>query len=180
MAGSLPGSAMKWLFLAGWAGYWLFAIGGGVASYIATSEGGAGSDGAQTAAMLPLVGVIFLFLVPVASMIWLYQSWNTVPPDMRYTDGGKAVTPGTAVGYCFIPFYNLYWIFVANVGLCDAINRTLLAKGGAARAPKGLAIAACVAHLVPYCNLLLSPILWTVYMFMLDGARKEMLSRPAV
>jgi hypothetical protein len=172
---------MKWLFLAGWAGYWLFAIGGGVAVYFATVEGGAGSEGAQSAAMLPYVGLIFaLFMVPAVFAIWLYQSWSSVPPDMRYTDGGKAVTPGTAAGYCFIPFFNLYWIFVANVGLCDAINRSLLAKGGAARAPKGLAIAACVTYIIPYCNVLISPILATVFMFMLDGARKEMIARPAV
>lgn len=170
---------MKWLFLAGWAGYWVFAAGGGVMAYLAAASGGASSDGAQVAGMLPIIGIVFLFLVPIASMIWLYKAWSTVPPEMRYTDGGKQVTPGTAVGYCFIPFYNLYWIFVANVGLCEAINRSLLARGGQARAPRGLAIAACVAHLVPYCNLLASPILWTIYMFSVDGARKELAARPA-
>lgn len=177
--GGVPGAGMKWLYLAGWAGYYLFAIGGGVMTYLATASGGAGSDGAEMASMLPLIGVVFLVLAPIGSMVWLYKAWTTVPPDMRYTDSGKWITPGTAVGYCFIPFYNLYWIFVANVGLCEAINRTLLARGGQPRAPKGLAIAACIGQLVPYCNLLFGPILWTVYMFMLDGARKELVGRPA-
>jgi hypothetical protein len=178
-AGTVDGAGMKWLYLAGWGGYYLFAIGGGVMSYLVAAGGGASSDLAQVAGLLPLVGVVFLLLAPIGSMVWLYKSWSTVPQDMRYTDSGKWITPGTAVGYCFIPFYNLYWIFVANVGLCEAINRTMLARGGQPRAPKGLAIAACVAQLVPYCNLLVGPILWSVYMFMLDGARKEMVARPA-
>jgi len=114
--------------------------------------------------------------VPIASLVWLYQAWSTVPQEMRYSDGGKWVTPGRAIGFLFIPFYNLYWVFVANVGLCEAVNRTLLARGGQPRAPRGLAIAACVAHLVPYCNLLVAPILWAIYMFQVDGARREMLA----
>ena len=66
---------------------------------------------------------------------------------------------------------------MANIGLCEAINRTLVAQGKQPKAPKGLAIAACIGQLVPYCNMLAGPVLWTVYMFMVDGARKEMLSQ---
>jgi hypothetical protein len=175
-AGSVPGGALKWFYVAGWGGYWVLAIVGTIVSGMVTSAGGS-SDEAMIGMVLTLVGVLGIPLAITCGLVWLYKAWNTVPPDMRYTDGGKWVTPGRAVGYCFIPLYHLYWIFVANVGLCDAINRTLLARGGQARAPKGLAIAACVGHLVPYCNLLVSPILWTVYMVMLDGARKEMVAR---
>jgi hypothetical protein len=171
-----PGGAMKWLYIAGHAGYWLFAVGGVVLASLLADGGG--SDAAAFVSMVPLLGVVFLLVALVAAMVWLHGAWRSVPDQMRYTDAGRWITPGQAVGYNFIPFYNLYWVFVANLGLCEAINRTLVAQGKQPRAPKGLAIAACVSQLVPYCNLLVGPILWAVYMFMVDTARKDMLSQP--
>ena|ERR1019366_6002732 len=176
----LPGSAMKWLYIAGHAGYWIFAIAGVALTVAMTSPGGASSDGAAVASFVPLFGVLFIIAALVAAMVWLHKAWSSVPEQMRYTDAGRWITPGQAVGYNFIPFYNLYWVFVSNLGLCEAINRTLAAQGKQPRAPKGLAIAACVSQLIPYCNLLVGPILWAVYMFMVDGARRDMLSGGAV
>ena len=173
-----PGGAMKWLYIAGYASYWLFAIGGVALTVAMTSAGGAPGDGATVASMLPILGFLFVVVAFVAAMVWLHKAWSSVPDQMRYTDAGRWITPGQAVGYNFIPFYHLYWVFVSNLGLCEAINRTLVAQGKQPRAPKGLAIAACVTQLVPYCNLLVGPILWAVYMFMVDGARREMMSQP--
>jgi len=167
---------MKWLYIAGHAGYWIFAIGGIAVAAALAQPGGGASDGAALASMLPLIGVVFLLAALVGALVWLYKAWASVPDQMRYTDAGKWITPGQAVGYNFIPFYNLYWIFVANMGLCEAINRTLVAQGKQPKAPRGLAIAACVSQLVPYCNILVGPILWAVYMFMVDSARRDMLS----
>lgn len=167
------GSAMKWLYVAGIAGAWVFmGVGYGI---LAAME----SSGEEPGAALALVGIgaLFLVLAPIGALTWLYKAWSSVPPDMRCTEQGKWVTPGQAIGFLFIPLFNLYWIFIANVGLCEAINRTLVARGGQPRAPKGLAIAACVGHLVPYCNILVSPILWTIYMVMVDNARREMVNR---
>ena len=130
----------------------------------------------RRATTLPLLGVLFLFLALVAAAVWLYMAWGSVPASMRYTDRGRWVTPGKAVGYLFIPMYNVYWMFVANQGLCEAVDRTLLAQGGMPRAPRGVARAACVAQIIPYCNLLVAPILWAVYMFQVDRARREMVT----
>ena len=173
-----PGTALKWLFIGGHLGYWLFVVGGVVLSAAMATPGSPPDGAAAVASLVPLLGVVFIFGAYVVSLVWLSKCWASLPEQMRYTEGGRWVTPAQAAWYCLIPFYNLYWMFVANVGLCDAINRTLAAQGAQPRAPKGLAIAACVAQLVPYCNFLVGPILWTVYMFMVDGARREMLSRP--
>jgi hypothetical protein len=170
---------MKWFYLAGWVGCWLFSVGYFV---VMTIDSRSPSDD------LALLGAVLGFLAPcsvllaqpIASMVWLYEAWNSVPPNMRCTASGTWMTPGKAVGLCFVPLFNLYWIFVANLGLCDAIDRVLGAKGSSMRAPRGIAIAACVAFLMPVCNLLVSPILWAVYMFALDRARQEMLAHPAL
>jgi hypothetical protein len=171
-----PGGNMKWLFIAGYAGYWIVNIGTTVVAAVIQSNS-SGSDTAAFASMLPLLSLVPIMLVPIAGLVWLYKSWACIPPEMRYTDGGKWVTPGAAVGFLFVPFYNLYWVFVANMGLCEAINRSLITRGGAPRAPKGLAIACCIVNIVPYCNLLAGPIMWLVFMFMLDGPKKELVNR---
>jgi hypothetical protein len=183
-----PGSAMKWLFLAGNAGYWLFAFTGvflmaQLADGAHPPSGGSPADhpaidaAAQMATGLPALGVLLLLAGWIGAGVWLYKAWGSVPEAMRFTDAGRWITPGQAVGYMFIPFYNFYWVFVANLGLCEAVNRTLLAHGAQPRAPRGLAVAACVVHLIPYCNLLVGPILWTTYFFMVDSARREMLQQ---
>lgn len=171
-----PGSALKWLFIAGHALYWIFVVVGTIVSGIIQSGGS--RDGAAIASVVPLFGVFFLIGAMIIGTVWVYKAWQSVPDQMRYTDAGKWVTPGQACGYLYIPFYNLYWTFIANLGLCEAINRTLVSQGKPPKAPKGLAIAASVTQIIPYCNFLVSPILWTVYMFMVDSARREMLNTP--
>lgn len=171
----VPGAAMKWLYMGGFLGTFLFLVGGG----ILIGALGSDSDGANAVSALLPISLLFLLLVPIAACVWLYKSWNAVPPQMRYTDGGKWVSPGAAVGFIFVPVYGWYWMFVANAGLCDAINRTLVAAGGQPRAPKGLAIACCVIALIPYVNYL-SPITWTIYMFAMDSAKRELVNRTGV
>ena len=57
-------------------------------------------------------------LLTVFFMLWIYRSWNLLPPDKRrcrlWMD---MVSPGLAVGLLFIPFFNFYWIMVAFFGL---------------------------------------------------------------
>jgi hypothetical protein len=55
-------------------------------------------------------------LLMVFSLILLYRYWRVMQP---YT---SRTTPGKAVGYLFIPFFNLYWMFVAYHGLAKAID----------------------------------------------------------
>lgn len=123
------------------------------------------------------LGVLLYFLRLVFALVWVYVSWNTLPPQWRRTRPGRLVSPGEAVGYLFIPFYNLYWMFVASAGLCEAMDIALESSGSTRRAPKGLAIASCVTQIIPYCNLLVAPILWTIFMFLADSARAEVVAR---
>ena len=49
-----------------------------------------------------IAGVVFMFIL-------LYKFWKFIP----YQESYYVTTPGKAVGFCFIPFFHLYWIFVA-------------------------------------------------------------------
>jgi hypothetical protein len=73
-----------------------------------------------------------------------------------------------------IPFYNLYWIFIANVSLCNAINRQLERLGSPKRAPVALAIVTCIFQLVPYVNLVVGPFLWAIHVIFVDRAQSVM------
>ena len=168
--GGSGGMTLKWWVIAsGVSSVVLLVVAGILAAAMNQSE----------AAVAALVPVLLGCLASIASLVlyhcWIFKSWELIPPNQRYTEGGTRVTPSTAVGYLFIPFYGLYWRFVAHAGLCDALNRVLTAKGSHKRAPNGLAIATCVVWMIPYLNILVGPWLAIAYLIMIDGAKAEYL-----
>jgi uncharacterized membrane protein len=52
----------------------------------------------------------------VLMLILLHRFWKLIQ------DGYASTTPGKAVGYLFIPFFNYYWIFKAVLGLSKDLN----------------------------------------------------------
>jgi hypothetical protein len=67
---------------------------------------------------------LLLFGYAITSMIWLYQFWSWIPPEQRHTSMWKKyISPGTAIGFMFIPYFNIYWMFVVYLGLADIMER---------------------------------------------------------
>jgi hypothetical protein len=62
------------------------------------------------------IGIPAVIAAIVLRCVIMYKAWNQVQ------DGYQRTTPGKAVGFCFIPFFNFYWIFVAYHGLAQDIN----------------------------------------------------------
>ncbi len=87
-----------------------------------------------------LTGVFWagaMSLIPTAMWcILLYRYWRLIPPERAVT------TPGKAVGFLFIPVFNLYWMFVSLVGLGNAFDRE-----GVCRRAGATATAYCVTLL---------------------------------
>jgi len=160
------GGALKWVYLA--------SLLGGIALMVLGGIVGSAADEDVGAALAVLGGLSALFVRLIVSLIWLYGAWSAVPVDYRVTSSGKRVSPGEAVGFLFIPFFNLYWMFVASGGLCDALDFMLRSSGTNRSAPKGLALAGCIFQLVPYMNILIAPFLWFFYMLQVDGVAKEL------
>jgi hypothetical protein len=169
------GGWLKWAYAA-CLGLGVFMVFGGIGLAAIDDD----DDGALAAlgGGLMVFGGSMWFVRIIFGLIWLYSSWNSLPPEMRFTKS-RTMSAGEAVGFCFIPFYNLYWIFVANVGLCDALDYGLSTVGSYRRAPRGAAIVACIFQLIPYLNFLISPFTWLLWMFLADSARFELLSRLA-
>jgi hypothetical protein len=70
-----------------------------------------------------VLSIVFAIPAAVFSSLILHRAWSAVQ------DGVTTVSPGKAVGFCFIPFFNLYWNFVAHVGLMKEVNRLAEARG---------------------------------------------------
>lgn len=108
----------------------------------------------ESTGVFVLGGIFFQFLC-VASVVTFYifflmllsGMWQTVDPHLAQT------TPGKAIGFLFIPFFNCYWIFVAIYGLAVDLNKTLRARGAAPAVSEGMALTTCILALVPCLNL---------------------------
>ncbi|MFH1746249.1 MAG: zinc ribbon domain-containing protein [Planctomycetota bacterium] len=113
---------------------------------------------AIVAVVLTLVSLLYAILY----LVWLYQTWSAVPPRHRST------TPGAAVGFLFIPFFNIYWMFRAVVGLSYSLERALVGRpqAGPPGAGSGVAIAACVMALIPGPNCLA----WLMFIIWINTA----------
>ena len=73
-----------------------------------------------------LLGLWYLlfFAYAIVNMVWIYQFWSWLPPDQRWTNMWKKyISPGTAIGFLFIPYFNLYWMFVVYLGIADIMER---------------------------------------------------------
>jgi hypothetical protein len=67
-----------------------------------------------------VIGVLVVLGLLLANVIayymLLYKAWNMIQ------DGRPRTTPGLAIGLMFVPFFNLYWQFVAIRGLAEDLN----------------------------------------------------------
>jgi hypothetical protein len=58
----------------------------------------------------------FGIVMTVYPFVLLAKMWGSIQ------DGITTVTPGKAIGFMFIPFFNLYWIFKAWGGFAEEYN----------------------------------------------------------
>lgn len=62
--------------------------------------------GVQLLAILGILGLVqFLIVQMIYTFVILWKMWSSIQ------DGFARATPGKAVGFLFIPFFNIYWIF---------------------------------------------------------------------
>ncbi len=101
---------------------------------------------------IPGVWVFWVINTPITvlytifTMLWHYNNWELVPEEVR------ATTPGKAVGFLFIPFYNFYWIFVSFIGLWKGLNEKgrKLYGDSWVNMSRGIPIAMCILILCSF------------------------------
>jgi len=101
-----------------------------------------------------VIGLAGIIASVVFYCLILHKCWSLIPTDLAKT------TPSKAVGFLFIPFFNLYWNFVAYYGLAQAINiETRRKKISDKKVNEGLCIAYCIlicCTIIPYVGVLAS------------------------
>ena len=91
------------------------------------------------------IGTLFLFSAAIYQLFILARAWYCLRAASPRT------TPGMAVGMLFIPFYNLYWIFIAYNSLAADWNRLASRAAnlrGAPRMSEGTFLAYCICALL--------------------------------
>lgn len=101
--------------------------------------------------------LLSILTLGIYTLFWL-NHWHGVMPKRRHDDPSTA----KAIGFLFIPLYNLYWIFESLLRLCTRLDEELAAAGLPDRVPKELVRWFCILYLVPYINLLTNPILGAI------------------
>lgn len=107
------------------------------------------------------VGVFLIFgfasaLAMIASVLFvivIYRMWAAIQ------DGHARTDPGRAVGFLFIPFFNIYWAFQALLGFAKDYNSYLDRHGlDLRRLPEGIFVAyilLCLGAFIPFVGWLL-------------------------
>ena len=99
--------------------------------------------------VLIILGILPLVVAAVYAWVVLYQLWRFAINESRRNSLVPSIqTPGQAVGYAFIPFYNFYWIFQLYGKLPGDLNMIARTKGVHGRMSEGLGIAIPVLTIV--------------------------------
>jgi hypothetical protein len=167
-AGVKPASFALWIgmYLGGMA---LMMVGAllvaNVASSVANSDGAAPAEitnaqagGAGIGALVVMAGYFLTMLSFIPFYINVYRAWYCIQPG-----GFARSTPGKAIGFLFIPFFNFYWLFQAFKGLASDWNRTVSSYPDLRMAPKlseGVFLAFCIGiFLFPLSLVMIFPVM---------------------
>jgi hypothetical protein len=110
--------------------------------------------------------ISYLYLV-VVMLAAIYQMWSLIQ------DGYARTTPGKAVGFLFIPFFNIYWVFQSVWGFSKDYNRYIKRYAiSTAPLPEKLFLAFAIISLLSLIPVigwvlaaLISPILFIIMTF---------------
>jgi len=127
---------------------------GGNANFIAYQQPQTGMDaGRVTVTAFPVIGSVLLSLfVPLFALIY-YGIVHGNLPRRRPDDPSAA----KAIGFSFIPIFNIYWAIFFWIRLCTRINDESVRVGLPPTAPRNLVIAICWCYLglfIPILNIL--------------------------
>lgn len=108
------------------------------------------------AILLYVIGGLALITAFIMQLVLLYRNWKVIARAE-----GLAAGPGQAVGFLFIPAFNLYWQFIAHWKL--SVGQEMFLKQAGITSPKtpnkGVAMAFCVCGCIPYVSVLSALIL---------------------
>ena len=150
-----------------------FAQKAGAPPPLASPTGVAASSPHQLTAFPVAVAVLLHFVTfGIFTMVWL----NLMHGKMCRVRADDP-SAGKAVGFCFIPFFNLYWIFFTYRRLCLRIAEQRDLYGLPPGNLRGLATTACIFQVIPYISFLLGYTILTPIFIGMMQSRVNQLAR---
>ena len=95
--------------------FFVAIIGGAAAAQDRGNQEAAGAVIAGAFGMM-MLAMLSMWVPAITFLVLLYKAWQAIQ------DGQVRTTPGQAVGFLFIPFFNLYWMFVSIWGWAADYN----------------------------------------------------------
>ena len=91
----------------------------------------------------------FLIYIPMLAHLFCYfffllRVWEEIPREFART------TPGMAAGLALVPFFHLYWQFVAFLGLYQDMNKSMQAYGVETRFDTAFVKLVCIAWVIVF------------------------------
>ncbi len=81
---------------------------------------------------------------------------------------------GKAIGFLFIPFFNIYWIFVFWLRLVDRINFQFRLRDLPMPISRGLTLAAVIVGIIPYVGFVSWLVLYPILVSEIQGACNQL------
>lgn len=106
-----------------------------------------------------VAGAVLLHIFTLGWFSYIYYGIaHSKFPKIKQND----FSAGRAIGFLFIPFYNIYWRFVFWLRLVDRINLQLKLRNIKYEVPKSLILTTLILGVIPYLNLLTLLILFPI------------------
>jgi hypothetical protein len=94
--------------------------------------------------------VVVLHILTFGLFTLFYQGLKLSKLPLVRTNDFRA---GKGIGFNFIPFFNLYWVFRFVLAVTDRINFQFRLRGQPPPVSRELALASCIVHVIPYINI---------------------------
>ncbi len=121
----------------------------------------------------PTAVVVILHILTLGIFtIFFHGLKHSKMPKIQHDDFGA----GKAIGFMFIPFFNLYWIFMFWLRLADRINFQFRLRGLPDGVNRGMAMATCILCVIPYVNIFIGG---PIFMSILAGQVQSATNRLA-
>ena len=115
--------------------------------------------------LFSFLGILALIAATVLQYILTYRYWETIQSIHPRT------TPGKAVGYMFIPFFSIYWIWEAYHGLSKDMNQYMNVNNvPGERINEALSLAYCILlwiSIIPYIDFLTAPAAGIIFLILM-------------
>lgn len=119
------------------------------------------------ASTFPVAVVVILHFLTIGIFTTIYMGLkHSKLPLIKPND----FSAGKAIGFLFIPFFNIYWYFVFWLRLVDRINFQYRLRNQPDPVPKGLMITALIISLIPYLGLIGGLVLMPICAGMIQSA----------